>query len=83
MNRFVVDHDWLTVRTRPLRHRPEDIALLQTLRSVVFRQMLEPPLWDGTCTVIEGRCMTGAAHRLQALGFQPERRVRFEPALDA
>ena len=69
MNRYRVDDEWITVYTRALRHRSEDIALLQTLRSVVFRQMLEPPLWDGACTVIEGRRRVGAEHRLQALGF--------------
>ncbi len=62
--------DWLIIYTRCLRHRSEDIALIQTLRSVVFRQMLEPVMWNGKNTIIEGRPMIGARHRLEALGFQ-------------
>lgn len=71
MNRYHLDGDWLTIRTRTLTHRSEDLALLQTLRIAAFRQMLEPPLWDGVQTVIEGRPRHGAGHRLQALGFVP------------
>ena len=53
-----------------LRDEWEDVALLQTLRSGVFRQMLEPPAWrDGARTVVEGRPRVGAEHRLQSLGF--------------
>lgn len=71
MNRFWVDNTgWLTIHTRTLRCITEDIALLQTLRSVVFRQMLEPPTWDGTQTIIEGRPMKGSKERLKALGFE-------------
>ena len=67
---FMKNDDWLIIHTRCLRHRSEDVALLQTLRSCVFRQMLEPTIWDGTKTIIEGRPMVGAQHRLKALGFQ-------------
>ena len=71
MNRFWIDDaGWLTIHTRTLRHITEDIALLQTLRSVVFRQMLEPPTWDGAHTIIEGRPMAGSKERLRALGFE-------------
>ena len=78
MNYFKMQTDWLTIRTRCLKHVSEDIALLQTLRSVIFRQMLEPPLWDGTNTIIEGRPMKGASHRLEALGFKQDKSVHFE-----
>ena len=70
-NTFCMKYDdWLIIHTRCLRHRSEDVALLQTLRSVVFRQMLEPPMWDGKNTIIEGRPMVGAQHRLKDLGFK-------------
>ena len=61
--------DWITVHSRILTHRSEDVALLQTLRSAVFRQLLEPPVWDGTRTILEGRPRVGAEYRLQSLGF--------------
>lgn len=71
MNRYRLEEYWLTIYTRTLRHRSEDLALLQTLRFAAFRQMLEPPVWDGAQTIIEGRPRRGAGHRLQALGFTP------------
>lgn len=69
MDCYRIGPDWVTVHTRILVHRSEDVALLKTLRSAVFRQMLEPPAWDGTRTVLEGRPRVGAEHRLQSLGF--------------
>ena len=73
MDTYTIRNGWLVLRTRPLRLHTlglEDAALLQTLRAGVFRQMLEPPTYDGTHTLVEGRPMTGAAHRLDSLGFQ-------------
>lgn len=70
-NTFTADvYGWAIIHTRVLKCISEDIAMLQTLRSVVFRQMLEPPLWNGTHTIIEGRLMLGGKSRLEALGFR-------------
>lgn len=70
MGTFRVEADWLTVHARVLRHVPEDTVLLQTLRTAVFRQMLEPPTRERTRTIVEGRPMVGAQHRLKSLGFE-------------
>ena len=72
MNRYSAEENWITIHTRMLTRRSEDVALVQTLRSVVFRQMLEPFLSNGTESIIEGRPKVGAEHRLQSLGFHPE-----------
>ena len=69
MNEYSINQDWLIIRTRTLRHRSEDIAFLQTMRSVVFTQMLEPPTWDGTHTIIEGRPQRTAEYELDRLGL--------------
>lgn len=70
MPSYTLAPTWLVVRTHTLHHRSEDVALLHTLRSVAFAQMLEPPLWDGTHTLIEGRPRAAAAEALDALGFE-------------
>ena len=51
MSYYVIVGSWLTVK-RILRE--DDALLLQILRSCVFRQVLDHPLWDGTFTLIEG-----------------------------
>lgn len=70
MHRFTINDGWLTIYLDQFKHISEDIVLLQVLRSVVFRQMLEPFRCDGTHTVVEGRPMIGAQHRLESLGFK-------------
>ena len=72
INSYILDSNWLVIRTRALRHRSEDVALLHTLRMVAFDQILEPPLWDGTCTIIEGRPTKAAERELDRLGFWSE-----------
>ena len=77
MNQFSSDGEWLTIQTHVLRHCLADTETLRLLRSVVFHQMLEPPLFDGRYTVIEGRMARGAEKRLVALGFRPRKSVHF------
>lgn len=72
---FVVIGAWLVIRTR--RHPSEDCELLSLFRSVVFRQMRDP-LWDGRNTIIEGRRMTGAEHRLESLGLKRAKNVHWK-----
>jgi hypothetical protein len=60
--------DWLVVRLgKVLRHTEDDIALVNMFRSLVFRQMLEPPVWDGEDTVLEGRKTTDAELQLERI----------------
>ena len=72
MSYFVVsDSEWIRVHVKKtLRHRKEDYALVSLLRGCAFRQMLEPPLWDGTYTILEGKKRHGAEERLADLGVE-------------
>ena len=72
MSHYIIDKDWLTIKMRKaLRHKECDIILLNLFRSVIFKQMLEPPIWDGTYTIIEGRYIIGTEVRLHSLDVFP------------
>lgn len=71
MSSYEIGDAWLKIAIdKPIRHTEEDVTLMQLLRCRAFRQMLEPPLWDGLCTILEGRPMLGAEECLRVLGFE-------------
>lgn len=78
----MIDGQWLIIKIgKALRHTEEDIALVNIIRSTIFRQMLEPPLWNGQYTVLEGRIMTGGERRLKdILSVSPLKKVSFDIA---
>ena len=55
MDWFVVKNTWLTLYLHTaLRHREDDLQLYAYLRRHVFRQVLEPGVFDGRGCFIEG-----------------------------
>ena len=77
MSHYILDDQWLIIKIDKPLHTEADIVLLSLIRSLIFRQMLEPPRWDGTYTVIEGRYMLGAERRLKEVGIHPLKKVYF------
>jgi len=72
MSHYTVKEDWLTVKIKKaLRHDEYDSNFVNLVRSSMFRQMLEPPLWDGEYTVIEGKKCSGAEQSLKNLDIPP------------
>ena len=69
--------DWLTVRLYQSVGTSERELLLQIFRSVIFRQVLEPPRCKSRHTIVEGRPMVGAERRIAALGIVLDHRVTF------
>lgn len=72
MSHYTVKEGWLTIKIKKvLRHDEHGTILVNLVRSSMFKQMLEPPLWDGEYTVIEGRKRFGAEQRLKDLDIPP------------
>ena len=74
MSSYTLKGDWLTISINKPCDKLEDLHLLKLFRSVIFRQMLEPPLFDfdENITIVEGRKMHGAEYRLEQLGILPK-----------
>jgi hypothetical protein len=72
MSHYAVKEDWLTLKIkRALRHDEYGTNFIGLVRSSIFIQMLEPPLWDGEYTILEGRKRFRAEQRLKDLDIPP------------
>ena len=70
MNYFLMKDGWITIYMNKNTYSTiNDTILLELFKSVIFKQMLEPPIRNEVYMIVEGRMILGAEKRLKTLGI--------------